>query len=116
MMQAETGPDDRNPIHTDPAVAQAAGLDKPIAGGPHVLASVLELMHGEIGGQALSHGAHLDVRWISPVEDGDAVTARVVVGALTETHLELEATAAVGERVAMVATIEVPLSAPKNRA
>ncbi|MEM9405121.1 MAG: MaoC family dehydratase [Acidobacteriota bacterium] len=115
MMQAETGPDDRNPIHTDPAVARAAGLAKPIAGGPHVLSSLLELLHLELGGHALSHGAHLDVRWISPVEDGDAVTARVVVTGRSVTTLSLEGSASVGERLAMLARIEIPLHDPRSR-
>lgn len=110
MMQAETGPDDRNPIHTDPEAARAAGLAKPIAGGPHVLASALELLHRELGPHSLSHGAHLDVRWTSPVEDGDVVMARAEVAELHGARLVVAAKAAVGERLAMVATIEIPLA------
>jgi len=80
MMRAAAGREDRNPIHTDPEVARRHGLDAPIAGGPHVLASAQELLMRELGTECLLHGASFDVRWLQPVRAGDAVQPRAAVG------------------------------------
>ena len=79
MMQAQAGGDSRNPIHTDPEVARRAGLERPIAGGPHVLAYLQEAMMDQLGDEVLCHGAHFDVRWISPVATDTTVSPRATV-------------------------------------
>ncbi len=90
MMRAQAGDDDRNPIHTDEGAARRAGLAAPIAGGPHVLEFVQEVMMQWLGDEALLHGAHFDVRWLRPVAAGASIvpaavieTVDVVSGAVT---------------------------------
>lgn len=79
MMRAQAGEDDRNPIHTDQAAAERAGLDAPIAGGPHVLAFLQETMMERLGDQLLLHGSHFDVRWIRPVRAGSTIEAEAEI-------------------------------------
>jgi acyl dehydratase len=65
QMQAREGERALNPIHSDPEAARQAGLDAPIVGGGHVLAFLQEMLMQAWGPEALLHGAHFDVRWVS---------------------------------------------------
>ncbi len=90
MMRAASGRANRNPIHTDPEVARAHGLDAPIAGGPHVLAFVQELLMSELGEECLLWGAAFDVRWIRPVRADTTVRAHAKVVETRSTAVRFE--------------------------
>lgn len=109
MMRDLSAGDERNPIHTDPEVARAAGLKAPIAGGPHVLAFLQEAMLESLGAEALSHGAHFDVRWVSPVFAGDMVATRATVSDVRSDRLDFELRVESDGRTAMIGTAVVPL-------
>ncbi|MFV0257377.1 MAG: MaoC family dehydratase [Acidimicrobiales bacterium] len=76
MMAARDTAHSDNPIHSDPEQARAAGLDRPIAGGNHVLSFALELLLAAWGPSALSHGALIDTRWKAPVSADDTIVSR----------------------------------------
>jgi acyl dehydratase len=67
LMEARDTKTPDNPIHSNPELARRAGLGRPIAGGSHVLAFVLEPILARVGRTALFHGANFDLRWKAPV-------------------------------------------------
>lgn len=70
-------------IHTDPAAAQRAGLDAPIASGMMTTAYLTEMLRDYFGDAWITSG-HLRVSFIGSVRAGDTVTARGVVVAPPE--------------------------------
>ncbi len=110
LMEARDTKKPDNPIHSDPELAKKAGLEKPIAGGSHVLAFVLELILQHAGRHALLHGASFDVRWKAPVYAGLTILPRVSVSAATADRVvfDIEATLELGA-TAMVGEVTVPL-------
>lgn len=109
MMQAEAGADSRNPIHTDPEVARREGLERPIAGGPHVLAFVQEALMRELGPGSLSWGSHFDVRWVRPVESGALVLPLATVAEVGEERIVLDVSVRLeDEEPAMVGRAVLP--------
>ncbi len=110
MMQARDTRRPDNPIHSDPELARQAGLSRPIAGGSHVLAFVLEPVLQHVGRMALFHGAAFDIRWKAPVHSDTVITplARVVRVddcAVIELSAHLE-----DNTVAMTGVVTVPLA------
>ncbi len=117
MMAARDTAQPDNPIHSDPEEARRAGLSRPIAGGSHVLAFVLEPLLGAWGPEALFHGAAFDVRWKAPTEADAAIVPTATVVAADDETVVVDATvtlAATGA-VAMTAEIVVPLSGSDTR-
>ena len=111
LMEARDTKKPDNPIHSDPALAKKAGLERPIAGGSHVLAFVLELIMQQAGRQALLHGASFDVRWKAPVY-ADAVMfphVRIAMAAPDRVVFDVEADLESGA-TAMTGTVTVPLA------
>ncbi len=110
MMAARDTDNPDNPIHSDPEQAKKAGLARPIAGGSHVLAFALEAVMERFGPQVLLHGAHFDIRWKAPTEDGVYIVPAATVTQVTDDrvvldlNVELEAGA-----TAMVGTLTIPL-------
>lgn len=109
MMAARDTTSPSNPIHSDPAAARAAGLDRPIAGGSHVLAFAIEPLLERFGPHVLHHGAAIDARWRIPTRTDETivplatVTGRDEAGVTITVDVELE-----GRGTAMVATIAIP--------
>jgi acyl dehydratase len=65
---------DRNPLHSDPAFAAAAGFDKPILHGLCTYGFTgRALLHTLCGGEA-ERFRHIEGRFTSPVLPGDALT------------------------------------------
>ncbi len=115
MMAARDTASSDNPIHSDLEQARAAGLDRPIAGGNHVLSFALEPLLEAWGPQSLSHGALLDTRWKAPTYADDAI---LVTGTVTsaDPHLvvvdvavELLDADSQPRATAMETTVSVPL-------
>jgi hypothetical protein len=100
-----------NPIHSDPELARKAGLAKPIAGGSHVLAFVLEVIMAQAGRDALLHGACFDIRWKAPVYADLVIrpSARVVEASARQIVFDVDATLDSGE-VAMTGRVTIPLA------
>lgn len=100
-----------NPIHSDPEEAKKTGLSRPIAGGSHVLAMPLETIMSACGPAALLHGAHFDIRWKAPTEDGVTIipTAVVVQAAADRVVFDI-AVQIVDGPVAMVGQVTIPLA------
>jgi acyl dehydratase len=109
MMRERDGRRSRNPIHTDPEEARRAGLRAPIAAGAHVLGFVQEMLMRAWGPQALLHGAHFDVRWLSPVEAGARVEPRAAVTERSDARAELALEVACEGRIAMAGRLVLPL-------
>ncbi len=109
MMRARETARSDNPIHSDPEVARAAGLARPIAGGSHVQAFALELLMAEWGSQVLLHGACVDCRWKAPTEAGASITPRAEVVAAEPDRVEvaLEVRLTDGP-TAMVGSVVIP--------
>ena len=109
MMAARDTDNPDNPIHSDVEQAKEAGLERPIAGGSHVLAFVLEAVMRAFGEQALLHGAHFDVRWKAPTENDVTIvpTATVVEVAADRVTFDLAVELADGP-LAMVGTVTIP--------
>lgn len=82
MVARDTSASD-NPIHSDPEQARAAGLDRPIAGGNHVLSFALEPLLATWGAHALGHGALIDTRWKAPTKADDTMLIRGQVTSVT---------------------------------
>jgi acyl dehydratase len=110
-MRALHGERPNNPIHTDPEAARAAGLDAPIAAGAQVLAFCQELLMQAWGAESLLHGAHFDVRWVSPVRAGTHVEPHASVRHADATRVLLDLEVACEGQSAMLGTLELPLSA-----
>jgi acyl dehydratase len=109
LMRARDGARPRNPIHTDPEAARAAGLDAPIAGGSHVLAYAQELALERLGDEALSYGACTDTRWLSPVRADQWLESHVRVARTSPDTVELALEALCAGSVAMRSTLTIPL-------
>lgn len=112
MMAARdtTSPD--NPIHSDLEAARAAGLERPIAGGSHVLAFALEPILAELGPEVLFHGAHLDTRWKAPTRSDATIipTATITVADDERVQLDLAVTLPdEGAKTAMIGTVDIPV-------
>lgn len=110
LMEARDTKKPDNPIHSDPELAKKAGLEKPIAGGSHVLAFVLEVILQHTGRHALLHGACFDVRWKAPVYAGLVIVPHVRVVQATHDRVvfDIKATLESGA-TAMVGQVTVPL-------
>src|SRR3990172_12135049 len=68
-------PEDEMNIHTDDAVARAAGLPAAIAAGVQFMSYIFEMLQQAYGAESVI-GTLLDVRIRAPVFAGDAITAR----------------------------------------
>lgn len=114
MMAARDTAKPDNPIHSDLEEARRAGLERPIAGGSHVLSFAIEPLLAAWGGHALSHGAKLDLRWRVPTAADAAIvpTARVTAVEADRVTVELEVELVDRETpaAAMVGTVIVPLA------
>jgi hypothetical protein len=110
LMEARDTKKPDNPIHSDPELAKQAGLAKPIAGGSHVLAFVLEVIMAHAGRHSLLHGANFDIRWKAPVFADLVIFPHVRVAAATDAQVvfEIDATLDSGA-TAMTGTVTVPL-------
>ena len=112
MMAARDTSSPDNPIHSDLDAARAAGLERPIAGGSHVLAFALEPVLAEFGPEVLFHGAHLDTRWKAPTKSDATIvpTATITRSDDEAVHLDLAVSLPdEGATTAMVGTITIPL-------
>ncbi len=103
------GPEPANPIHSDPAAARRAGLDVPIAGGAHVLAFLQEILLQAWGIESLSHGAHFDARWISPVRAGTSIVPRAEIRRTDEKSIELGFEISCESKPACVGRLVIPV-------
>ncbi|MEM9653605.1 MAG: MaoC family dehydratase [Actinomycetota bacterium] len=100
-----------NAIHSDPEQAKKAGLERPIAGGSHVLSFALEPMLATFGLHALNHGTHFDVRWRAPTHCDVVITPTVMVTAAEADRLVLDLTVTLADGpAAMVGTVTIPLA------
>jgi acyl dehydratase len=82
-------PEGERNIHTDDAVARAAGLPAAIAAGVQFMSYVFEMLQGAYGPSSVP-GTILDVRIKAPVFAGDTVTARGKVTGIVGDHCLLE--------------------------
>ncbi len=110
MMAARDGASPDNPIHSDPAAAKAAGLDRPIAGGSHVLAFALEPILATFGAESLFHGALIDARWKAPTHAEATIVPNVVVTDVAADHIQLTLDVLLEDSsTAMTGSITIPL-------
>ena len=110
MMAARDTENPDNPIHSDPDEAKRAGLARPIAGGSHVLAFVLEAMMSELGQEVLLHGANFDIRWKAPTIDGSTIIPTATVLAMADDRVDFGVSVALEDGTeAMVGRITIPL-------
>jgi acyl dehydratase len=111
LMEARDTKKPDNPIHSDPELARKAGLAKPIAGGSHVLAFVLEVVMQAAGRHSLLHGASFDVRWKAPVYADLVMVPQVRVSRADPDRVvfELDAVLESGA-TAMTGQVTVPLA------
>ena len=72
---------------------------------------VLEPIQQALGGHALYHGAHFDVRWKSPVYADTVITPQVQVTAVTRERITLEGLA-LQEDGATAMTVQVVIPLP----
>ena len=111
LMEARDTKKPDNPIHSDPELAKKAGLAKPIAGGSHVLAFVLEVIMANVGRHALLHGANFDVRWKAPVFADLVIFPHVRVAAVAADRVVFDVNATLETNAtAMTGTVTVPLA------
>ncbi len=59
--------------------------------------------------EALSHGSHFDVRWVSPVQDGGTVVTRAAVTVADARAVVLDLKMECDGRTAMIGTATIPL-------
>ena len=110
MMEARDTKKPDNPIHSDPEIAKKAGLEKPIAGGSHVLAFALEPIMAFAGRDVLLYGSSFDIRWKAPVYADLVIRPHARVAAITDDRITFEVDAILAsDAVAMVGTVTVPL-------
>jgi acyl dehydratase len=110
MMAARDTASPDNPIHSDPEEARRAGLDRPIAGGSHVLAFALEPVMARFGPSSLLHGAHLDVRWKAPTKADDLIVPSAIVVDASPERVEFALQVDLPDGTpAMAGTLTVPL-------
>jgi acyl dehydratase len=86
-----------NPIHTDPRVARAKGLDNPIMHGTATLARAVSVLVARHGGDDPFPVAHVSCRFTASVPAGETVRVRAALR--DARHLDFEACLASGERV-----------------
>jgi acyl dehydratase len=110
MMAARDTANPDNPIHSDLDEAKKAGLERPIAGGSHVLSFPVEAIMAEFGPESLLHGAHLDARWKAPTHADVRIvpTATIIEADPDRVVFDLRVDLVDGP-TAMVGTITVPL-------
>ena len=109
MMAARDTDNPDNPIHSDPELARAAGLAKPIAGGSHVQAFALELLMARFGPQVLLHGAHVDTSWKAPTESDTSITPSAVITSVDAHAVKADLEVRLTEGpVAMVGRVTIP--------
>ncbi len=82
-------PEGEKNIHTDDAVARAAGLPAAIAAGVQFMSYIFEMLQQAYGAGSVT-GTALDVRIRAPVFAGDTVTARGQVTGLAEGRAVLD--------------------------
>lgn len=112
MMAARDTASPDNPIHSDLEAAREAGLERPIAGGSHVLAFALEPILARFGPGALFHGAHIDARWKAPTKADATILPAVEVTAVDADRVELAIDIALAEgATAAVGSVTIPLPA-----
>jgi len=124
MMKARDTDEPTNPIHSDLQMAKAAGLDRPIAGGSHVLAFALDPLIAALGATVLCHGSMFDVRWRAPVRADATITPLATVRApgehrpghsqqsdtvLIDLEVKVEDAQTTGPVVAMTGTLSIPI-------
>ncbi|HSP55152.1 MAG TPA: MaoC family dehydratase [Dehalococcoidia bacterium] len=104
-------PEDEKNIHTDDAVARAAGLPAAIAAGVQFMSYVLEMLQQSYGASSVT-GTVLDLRIRAPVFAGDTVTARGQVSGVADGRAVLDVWCENqrGEQV-IAGTAEVPAGA-----
>jgi acyl dehydratase len=109
MMAARDTATPENPIHSDLDAALVAGLERPIAGGSHVLAFALEPLLASWGPESLSHGSRIDARWKVPTFADTTIvpTATVSLVAGDRVEVDLEVTLN-GGTTAMAGSVVVP--------
>lgn len=102
-------PEGEKNIHTDDAVARAAGLPAAIAAGVQFMSYIFEMLQQAYGASSVI-GTVLDVRIRAPVFAGDTVTARgQVTGIATDRAiLDVWCENQRGEQV-IAGTAEVPV-------
>ena len=111
MMAARDTANPDNPIHSDLEAAKEAGLERPIAGGSHVLSFAFEAVMAEFGIESLLHGAHVDARWKAPTHADAQIIPTVTVTESGQDRVALElAVDLVEGPTAMVGTITIPLA------
>ncbi|MEM7273522.1 MAG: MaoC family dehydratase, partial [Actinomycetota bacterium] len=114
MMAARDTANPDTAIHSDAEMARAAGLERPIAGGSHVLAFALEPILAATGPHALSHGATFDVRWRAPTHCDVTIHPRVTVTTTEPDRVGFDLAVDLADGItAMVGTVTVPL--PRSR-
>ncbi len=112
MMAARDTSSPDNPIHSDLEAARAAGLERPIAGGSHVLAFALEPIMAAFGRDVLFHGAHFDTRWKAPTKCDATIVPTATVTRADDAGVTLDLTVTLADEgaiTAMVGTVEIPL-------
>jgi acyl dehydratase len=114
MMAARDTSSPDNPIHSDLEAARAAGLDRPIAGGSHVLAFAFEPILAELGPEVLFHGAHVDTTWKAPTKADQTIVPTATVTAVDDDliTLDLEVVLDHNGRQAMIGTVQIPVPNP----
>jgi acyl dehydratase len=68
---------DRNPLHTDPAVARQAGFERPILHGLCTFGIVGRVLVGELCGGDASAVTAVAARFVAPVVPGEALVVEV---------------------------------------
>jgi acyl dehydratase len=114
MMAARDTAQPENPIHSDLEAARAAGLERPIAGGSHVLAFALDPLLAAWGPESLSHGTSVNARWKAPTAADATIVPTATVSLVEADRIEVDLDVVLegsGGTTAMVATIVVPLPA-----
>lgn len=111
MMEVRDTKKPDNPIHSDPELARKAGLEKPLAGGSHVLAFPMELIMSHCGPMSLLYGAAVDARWKVPVYADTLVHPKATVRDVRDDLVVFDVEVVLdGGAVAMVGTVQVPLA------
>jgi acyl dehydratase len=64
---------DDNPLHVDPAVARAAGFDRPILHGLCTLGVVMHALLRRVCGYDITKPRHLALRFSAPVLPGETI-------------------------------------------
>ena len=110
MMRLRDAGRAQNRIHTDPAVAERAGLAAPIAGGSHVLSFVQPLLMAAWGSECLLYGAHFDVRWVGQTYAESQITPRVTVLEVSPVELRCRLEVLGEDRPVLEGELRLPLA------